>query len=70
MASVFAWLPLVTVRKASELRPSAPLFGAAGADFAICLDNSAQLAWDYVRSATPIPWLHIAGTSHGRRTTA
>ncbi len=32
----------------------------AGADFAICPDNSAHLAWDAVMEGTPIPWLHIA----------
>jgi aspartate racemase len=40
---------------------SARLLAAAGADFAICPDNSAHLAWDHVQAATPIPWLHIAG---------
>ena len=30
------------------------------ADFAICPDNSAHLAWDHLQAATPIPWLHIA----------
>jgi len=39
---------------------SARLFAAAGADFAICPDNFAHLAWDHVQAATPIPWLHIA----------
>ena len=33
----------------------------AGADFAICPDNSAHLAWDYVQATTPLPWLHIGG---------
>jgi len=32
----------------------------AGADFAICPDNSAHRAWDPVQAETPIPWLHIA----------
>jgi aspartate racemase len=32
----------------------------AGAELAICPDNSAHLAWDAVMDATPIPWLHIA----------
>jgi aspartate racemase len=40
---------------------SARLLAAAGADFAICPDNSAHLAWDHVQTATPLPWLHIAG---------
>ena len=39
---------------------SARTLAAAGADFAICPDNSAHLAWDHVQAATPIPWLHIA----------
>ena len=38
---------------------SARLLAAAGADFAICPDNSAHLAWDDVQAATPIPWLHL-----------
>jgi aspartate racemase len=32
----------------------------AGADVAICPDNSAHRAWAHVQAATPIPWLHIA----------
>jgi aspartate racemase len=40
---------------------SARAVAAAGADFAICPDNSAHLAWDHVQAATPLPWLHIAG---------
>jgi len=39
---------------------SAGLLAAAGADFAICPDNSAHVAWDHVQAGTPIPWLHIA----------
>ena len=39
---------------------SARLLAKAGADFAICPDNSAHRAWDHVRAATPLPWLHIA----------
>jgi aspartate racemase len=39
---------------------SAHLLARAGADFAICPDNSAHRAWDYVQAETPIPWLHIA----------
>ncbi|HEY6064946.1 MAG TPA: amino acid racemase [Thermoanaerobaculia bacterium] len=49
---------------------SARLLAAAGADFAICPDNSAHLAWDHVQAETPIPWLHIArvvGEEAGRR---
>jgi aspartate racemase len=33
---------------------------AAGADFAICPDNTFHQALPYVRDASPIPWLHIA----------
>jgi aspartate racemase len=39
---------------------SARLLASAGADFAICPDNSAHLAWDHLQAETPIPWLHIA----------
>lgn len=38
---------------------SATVLARAGADFAICPDNSAHLAWHHVRSHSPIPWLHI-----------
>jgi len=39
---------------------STAVLADAGADFAICPDNSAHLAWEYVQAETPIPWLHIA----------
>lgn len=39
---------------------STRLLASAGADFAICPDNSAHIAWDHVQAGTPIPWLHIA----------
>jgi aspartate racemase len=39
---------------------SARLLAGAGADFAICPDNSAHRAWPYLQAATPLPWLHIA----------
>jgi len=39
---------------------SARLLADAGADFLICPDNSAHLAWEHLQAATPIPWLHIA----------
>jgi aspartate racemase len=32
----------------------------AGAQLAICPDNSAHLAFQYVAAKSPIPWLHIA----------
>ena len=31
-----------------------------GAEFAICPDNTIHQAFDFVRTASPIPWLHIA----------
>jgi aspartate racemase len=50
---------------------SARVLAAAGADFALCPDNSAHLAWDHVQAVTPIPWLHIASVvaqeARGRR---
>jgi aspartate racemase len=58
------WLPAFDVGDyagvARFMLESARLLAAAGADFAICPDNSAHLAWDHVQAATPIPWLHIA----------
>src|SRR5262249_25649388 len=58
------WLPAFDAGDyagvASFMLDSARLLAAAGADFAICPDNSAHLAWDHVQAATPIPWLHIA----------
>lgn len=44
---------------------SATVLAGAGADFAICPDNSAHLAWGYVRDHTPIPWLHIVEVCAG-----
>jgi aspartate racemase len=38
---------------------SATVLARAGADFAICPDNSAHLAWSHVQLHSPIPWLHI-----------
>jgi aspartate racemase len=59
-----AWLPAFDAGDyagvAAFMLHSARLLAAAGADFAICPDNSAHLAWDHVQAATPIPWLHIA----------
>jgi aspartate racemase len=59
-----AWLPAFDAgdhREVAKLMlDSAHLLANAGADFAICPDNSAHLAWEYVQETTPIPWLHIA----------
>ena len=35
---------------------------AAGADFAICPDNTYHQAFEYLLPQSPIPWLHIAET--------
>ena len=34
----------------------------AGADFALSPDNTIHEAFEYVRQASPLPWLHIAET--------
>jgi len=58
------WLPAFDAQDWPEVArfmlDSARLLAAAGADFAICPDNSAHLAWAHVQAGTPIPWLHIA----------
>src|SRR5215472_10090849 len=41
------------------LLSSAEKLRAAGADFAICPDNTAHQGLDLVRARSPIPWLHI-----------
>jgi aspartate racemase len=41
---------------------SAHKVAQAGADFAICPDNTIHQAFDLVTSKSPIPWLHIAET--------
>jgi aspartate racemase len=57
------WLPAFDARDwagvAKFMLDSARLLHAAGADFAICPDNSAHLAWAEVQAQTPLPWLHI-----------
>ena len=58
------WMPAFDAKDyagvARFLLDSARLLAAAGADFAICPDNSAHLAWDHLQKETPIPWLNIA----------
>jgi aspartate racemase len=39
---------------------SARKVAQAGADFAICPDNTIHQAFEYVRDRSPLPWLHIA----------
>jgi aspartate racemase len=40
---------------------SAHKLAQAGADFAICPDNTYHQAFEYLIPQSPIPWLHIAG---------
>ncbi|WP_417455722.1 aspartate/glutamate racemase family protein [Kordiimonas sp.] len=39
---------------------SAHKLKSAGADFLICPDNTIHQAFDYVKTRSPLPWLHIA----------
>jgi aspartate racemase len=59
-----AWMPSFNAGDyrgvARIMLESANVLAGAGADFAICPDNSAHRAWDHVQADTPIPWLHIA----------
>jgi aspartate racemase len=43
------------------LAASAHKIAQAGADFAICPDNTYHQAFKYLIPQSPIPWLHIAG---------
>ncbi|MGI8835093.1 MAG: aspartate/glutamate racemase family protein [Pyrinomonadaceae bacterium] len=46
---------------AKLLAASAHKLARAGADFAICPDNTYHQAFKYLIPQSPIPWLHIAG---------
>jgi aspartate racemase len=46
---------------AETLAVSARKVAQAGADFAICPDNTYHQAFEYLIPRSPIPWLHIAG---------
>ena len=46
---------------AEALVASARKVAQAGADFAICPDNTYHQAFKYLVRRSPIPWLHIAG---------
>ena len=47
--------------KVAELMlTSAKIVAKAGADFAICPDNTIHQAYDLMIAKSPIPWLHIA----------
>jgi aspartate racemase len=43
------------------LAASARKVALAGADFAVCPDNTYHQAFEYLIPQSPIPWLHIAG---------
>ncbi|MFW9827635.1 MAG: aspartate/glutamate racemase family protein [Candidatus Thorarchaeota archaeon] len=45
---------------AALMLKSAEIVAKAGADFAICPDNTIHQAYDLMISKSPIPWLHIA----------
>jgi aspartate racemase len=45
---------------AQDLVASAQKVAQAGADFAICPDNTYHQAFKYLIKTSPIPWLHIA----------
>jgi len=45
-----------------SLAASASKVAAAGADFAICPDNTFHQAFEYLLPKSPIPWLHIANS--------
>lgn len=47
-------------RVAGLMLSSARTLAEAGADFAICPDNTIHQAFDLVARESPIPWLHIA----------
>jgi len=57
------WMPAFNsddYRKVGELMlKTAKVVAEAGADFAICPDNSCHLSWEYFIDRSPIPWLHI-----------
>src|SRR4030095_16287006 len=46
---------------AEILLRSADKVAQAGADFAICPDNTYHQAFEYLIPRSPIPWIHIAG---------
>jgi aspartate racemase len=46
---------------AEALAVSAHKVAQAGADFAICPDNTYHQAFEYLIPQSPLPWLHIAG---------
>lgn len=59
-----SWMPALDAGDhravAGIMLDSVRALARAGAELAICPDNSAHLAWDHLQAGTPIPWLHIA----------
>ena len=49
-------------RVAELMLSSARKVAQAGADFAVCPDNTIHQAYELVAAKSPIPWLHIAET--------
>lgn len=71
------WMPALDAgdyRAVGELMlESARVVARAGAEFAICPDNTVHLSWEYFIDRSPIPWLHIGEVVAGeaqRRTWA
>ena len=66
------WMPAFNAgdyRKVGELMlKTVRVVAEAGADFAICPDNSCHLSWDYFINRSPIPWLHIGEIVAGEAT--
>ena len=58
-----AWMPALDAADYKQvgdlMLESARVVAQAGADFAICPDNSCHLSWNYFIDRSPIPWLHI-----------
>ena len=58
-----AWMPALDAADYKQIGDlmleSARVVAQAGADFAICPDNSCHLSWNYFIHRSPIPWLHI-----------
>lgn len=72
-----AWMPALNhgdYDAVGELMlESARVVAKAGADFAICPDNTVHLSWEHFIQSSPIPWLHIGevvaaeAKRHGRK---
>ena len=61
MAEYMPYIRTGDWRGVSELLlVSAEKVASAGADFAICPDNTCHQSFDYLLPKSPLPWLHIA----------